>query len=310
MSRRKRNPGYDTSGMEILFDRSEGELDRDSVGGTITKTIRSGAMLEVECFPCSRRGKRSEAVAEVTRRVSTPAQARLNQKNTQKKVHRLLEANFSPKDIVGVLTWDYGQLEYARMNGGDIEKTAEKIGLPTDADEAKHQTKLFLQRVKRLFRRKGGDPTEFKWLYVVEMGKEPRDEDPHPIRKFHVHLAFSGQGLDRDLVEALWPFGHGNMDRVQVYSGGLARIANYITKQRHTWRRWAHSQNLKNPRITRSRYKVSPGKLSRLAVNVRVNANEIFEKLYPGYVLDEWPTVSYSDFVAGAYIYARLRRRD
>ena len=37
---------------------------------------------------------------------------------------------------------------------------------------------------------------------------------------------------------------------------------------------------------------------------------EIFEALYPGYKCVEPPRVHFSDFVDGAYIFARLRRFD
>jgi hypothetical protein len=39
------------------------------------------------------------------------------------------------------------------------------------------------------------------------------------------------------------------------------------------------------------------------------DGKDILEKLYPEYRLEEVPVVKYSDFVAGAYIYARMRRR-
>ena len=45
-----------------------------------------------------------------------------------------------------------------------------------------------------------------------------------------------------------------------------------------------------------------------IAADVQANAREILEAIYPGYRLEN-AEVKYSDFVAGAYIYARLRRR-
>ena len=53
--------------------------------------------------------------------------------------------------------------------------------------------------------------------------------------------------------------------------------------------------------------KISRRRAAQIAADVQANAREIFEKIYPGYTLQE-AEVKYSDFVAGAYIYARMRR--
>jgi hypothetical protein len=47
-----------------------------------------------------------------------------------------------------------------------------------------------------------------------------------------------------------------------------------------------------------------------IASDVRMEGRAILEKLYPGYRIMELPRVSYSDFMPGAFIYARMRRRD
>ena len=47
-----------------------------------------------------------------------------------------------------------------------------------------------------------------------------------------------------------------------------------------------------------------------MAAEARYAAAEIFEKVYPGYRLVEEPEVRVSDYVPGAFIYARMRRRD
>ena len=71
----------------------------------------------------------------------------------------------------------------------------------------------------------------------------------------------------------------------------------------------SHSRNLKivQPRI--SDRKVSRRRLSKLAANVMSDGRDILEEIYKGYQLAE-VRVTYSDFVAGAYVYARMRRRD
>ena len=62
------------------------------------------------------------------------------------------------------------------------------------------------------------------------------------------------------------------------------------------------------PRV--SDRKVSRRRLALLAEDIMRDGRAILEKLYPGYRVAEPPIVRFSDFVAGAYIYARMRRRD
>ena len=61
--------------------------------------------------------------------------------------------------------------------------------------------------------------------------------------------------------------------------------------------------------MTVSDRKVSRRRASMVARDVEWNGKEIFEAIYPGYRLMDPPAVRYSDYVAGAYIYARMRRR-
>ena len=72
-------------------------------------------------------------------------------------------------------------------------------------------------------------------------------------------------------------------------------------------RRWEHSRNLKKPDERVSDRKIPRRRAALVARDVQANGREIFEKLYPGYRLEE-ARVRYSDFAAGAYIYARMRR--
>ena len=94
------------------------------------------------------------------------------------------------------------------------------------------------------------------------------------------------------------------------FSGdGAARLARYLNKQKQSGRWWSHSRNLKQPPKTVSERKVSRRRLSMIAADVYHDGRGILEALYPGYRLMEC-IVHYSDYVSGAYIYARMRRRD
>ena len=57
-------------------------------------------------------------------------------------------------------------------------------------------------------------------------------------------------------------------------------------------------------------HKISRRKVERLAAEARYAAAEIFEKANAGFRLVEEPEIKLSDYVPGAYIYARMRRKE
>ena len=113
----------DTSAADCLtlFDTSvEGRLTEGWASGTLqqrTKTIKAGPMVYVECFPVweakTARAAQSEAKKERHRR----AQEKLNEKNAQKRLVRLINENFGAGDLI--LT-----LEYAKDRGPADEAQA------------------------------------------------------------------------------------------------------------------------------------------------------------------------------------------
>ena len=292
---------------EILYDQKDGEYSPAEVGGIRTKTIRAGKALEVECYPLIKANL--EADRERRKRKSSKAQEHLNLMNARKKVRRMLETNFTEKDISMTLTFDYGFIDRGNENMREMAEAFEKMDVPTDDQQARKYIKNFLARVRRMMKRMGHDPKELKYLYVIESTAEPRDEDINALpMRYHYHLVISAPGLSRDNLESCWPHGYANADRLQMRDG-LEALANYITKQRRFFRRWAHSKNLKQPDIRVSDRKVSRRRAAMVAADVQAYGREIFEKLYPGYVCTNDPVVRYSDFVAGAYIYARMLKR-
>lgn len=297
----------DAQRYEILYDLKDGEYNPSEVGGIRTKTIRAGQALEVECFPLIRANL--EADRERRRRASTKYQENLNLKNARKKVRRLLETNFTENDISLTLTFDYGFIDRGQANMGDVLKSFEEMDVPIDDQEARKYIKNYLARVRRMIKRRGGDPKTMKYLYVIESTAEPRDEDINALpMRYHYHMVISAPELNRDDLEGCWPYGYANADRLQMRDG-LEALANYITKQRRFFRRFAHSKNLKQPDIRVSDRKISRRRAAMVAMDVQAYGREIFEKLYPGYVCVNDPQVRFSDFVAGAYIYARMLKR-
>ena len=75
------------------------------MGGIRTRTIRAGDALEVECFPITKVGERARRECRLRR--SRPGQEALNRRNAEKRIRRLIDANFTSQDYVVTLTWDY-----------------------------------------------------------------------------------------------------------------------------------------------------------------------------------------------------------
>lgn len=300
------------SKYEILYDLKDGECNETEVGAVRTSTARAGDTLEVEAYPLIRLG--AAAKEEARRRKSSPAQNELNRQHAMKRIRLLLENNFGAGDLILHPTFDYGFAEdYGMQNIKDARREWEKRGLPADEDEARNRMRAFIRRVKRCVKKCGKNPQELKYLYVMEKTKGARDEDINALpAHFHFHLAISGMGcLTVELLNELWGHGYTRAEPVNMRYNGLKGFATYIAKRITRLGRkirWAKSRNLEEPLIKRSDRKISRRKLMRIARDVETDGKAILEKLYPGYRLEEPVRVRYSDFVAGAYIYARMRR--
>lgn len=294
---------------ELLFDLPAGEYDGRGLDGVRTLTWRAGNLLEVACFPITKLS--GEVRREAKRRHTTAAMAKINARNTERHIMRLIEENF-PEGTVVTGTYAYpANGDYAMCDLKALAADYEDRRLPWEMERVRMDVRNWLSKLRRRVKKVGGDPgRDFKWLVRIEEGKEP--PVPGLPAKFHFHAVVDGPGLDGETVKMLWEEKHGraHVDPLRLEDDGAARLARYFSKQKSGGRWWSHSRNLKIIRPTVSDRKVSRRRLALLAADVRRNAPEIFGKLYPGYRLAEEPTVSYSDFVSGAYIYARMRRRD
>lgn len=307
----------DARDYEILYDLPAGAYDRQAVGGIRTRTTRAGDALVVECYPITR--IEAPARAEKQRRRSTAAQIRLNQRRSEQRVRMLIEANFTGADWVVTLTWDYGFLRDAdRMSREELLRNWQELQIPEEEADARRAFGNWIKRVKYHMARDGQDPAELKYLYVLESTHEPRDTDPRPLPPhFHVHAVVHAPGLPREALKSLWPHGFVRADELSLRDEGAARLARYLTKREGKTgrprpgrlRRWAGSRNLKEPAVTVSDRTLSRRRAAAVAADVMQYGREIFERLYPEYRCVELPVVRFSDFVAGAYIYAAMRRR-
>lgn len=296
------------SDYEYFFTAKQGEFDARTVRCMRTKIIRAGDSLEIECYPILKLNRQQQRTAK---RAKTRAQQHIiNRRNRRKRVRRLIEANFTGgADYVLHGTYDYGVYERGFTDIDALDKRYERLGLPWDYGDALRDVQNYLRRVKGRQRRR--DRAEaVKYVYAIETIK-PLAEGLPP--RFHFHMVLHAPALTRDELEELWLQAEGkgycNADRLNLTRDGAQAIANYITKQ--IGARVNTSKNLKQPRVWIADKKLSPAKAARIARDVLLDGKRILERLYPGYVCTQpgGPEVFFSDFLPGAYIYARLRRQ-
>lgn len=254
------------------------ELERRRGGYYRTRSIRSGRLLEVEAYPILPR--MTEAAV---RRIRTSAEAvrRYNAKRAERRITRLIEANFGEGDYF-------------------FTGTVTDRPLPT-LDGMQARIKNFLRRVNYERRRRGIGNA--RYVYVVEGYEEGSRQT-----RLHVHMVIDG-GLDRQTLKRIWGAGRARVDELDPRGyGGLTALARYMAKDPRGRRRWAASLGLRQPVETVADRKIGDRAAWRIAESP-AGAAAALERLYPGYEHVE-TEVRGNPYVPGAYIYAVLRRRE
>lgn len=292
----------DTSAKDcmVLFDTSvEGRLAAGWEAGVVhqrTKTTKAGPMVYVECFPVWDTQHAAAAKSEAKREAHKRAQEKLNAKNARKKLIRKVNANFGAGDLI--ITCEYAQGKQ-----------------PGDDAQAGRDVRNFLRRVKTMRARRG--LPELKYIYITE-----RTESARYGVRWHHHVILSGDGVTREEAEECWTRRHGglcNTRRAQPQEKHLSGFACYLTMDKRERegrtpqhkamaRRWNCSKNLAEPVETIADKKISIRKAGRIATAAVEQAREIFARLYPECELLE-VEAKQSQWAAGVYIYAELRRR-
>ncbi|MBP3617908.1 MAG: hypothetical protein J6J38_07715 [Lachnospiraceae bacterium] len=132
----------------------------------------------------------------------TPEQIRKqNQRNREKKMRRLIKANFSEGDIWATLKYPAGTRK--------------------ETDEVKKDIRKFLEKVRKLYKDSG---TELKFILRMEIGARGG---------IHIHILMNRM-KDVDLkIQKAWKQGRVNFSN--VYSaGGYQALAEYIVKEPDT----------------------------------------------------------------------------
>lgn len=277
---------YVAQEYEALFTDSQGDHGRvrEDVGAYRVRTVRAGETVEVEAYPIwSTRVQAGRARAYVQKHREQVR--RVHQRNRQKHLRRLINANFGAGDILLTLTYDAGMQ-------------------PGDAGQAKRDVCNYLRRMRTLRARLG--LPELKYVYTTEVTHGERGT------RYHHHLIVNG-GIPREAAEGLWRAGNVNSRAARPDGYGLSAWAHYMSKSREVQEKagahgFACSRNLKKPVITHADRKLSVKGVQRLAEDMRQQGARILEGAYPGYRLVE-VQVRYSAFVTGAYIEARMAKK-
>lgn len=266
----------------------------NSLMGYRKKTIRSGNMLEIENYPIYKKPiKRGEGKNETTK-----AKEKLNHDHRIKHVTRLMHCNFNDTGI-------WITLGYSDDN------------LPKSEKEAKRNIENYVKRLRTYIKTNNKNPEndpmeDLKYIYVTEVSETGR---------VHHHMVLNFP--DRDIAEQKWTKGgYPQARRLSPDKDfGLTGLAIYITKQSKkqsenenkkdqiefkSQKTYGYSQNLEKPKIAISDTAITISKSKKIARSKELAMNT-FKKMHPKHELLNID-VKFSEFLAGAYIYVRMRK--
>lgn len=283
MRRKKRYKDYDYTKIysKALKEEKREELIEDlRMNNNYVywrKTITSGKMVEFEIYPmwkCKHDIPRSKDRTE-----SKKSQKNLNDKNSKKKVVRLINTNFERGDLYITVTYEDGYLPDKKTARKDIQN--------------------YIRRLKHYRKKNGLD--ELKYIYSI--GYEENPENSNKVR-IHHHLIINK--MNRDVAEDLWGKGTANADRLQTKDFDFTGVAKYIADQGPE--RWSASRNLKKPIMTMNRTGLTRTKAINL-ISEPVLFKEIFEKEFPNCIYKDYQAY-YSEENPGVYLHVRMRKKE
>ena len=233
-----------------------------------------GEYMDADIYPVFQkpgaRRKRCKPTSEI--------QAKLNQRNAEKKLTRLVHNNFTENDIALHLTY---------RNGEEPENEADALRVLGN----------FIKRLKRRYKKAG---KELKYISCTEYGKK--------TGRVHHHLIING-GYDRDEIEKLWGRGYANSKRLQFEEDGVTGLAHYIAKDKHFFKRWNQSRNLDIPEAAQYDGQLNMDDIAEIkeAIDSK-SAYQYFEERYPDFELVE-AVYTQNNINRGIYIHFEMRRR-
>lgn len=251
------------------YDQPEARHEK-RVAGYRVKEVYYGDRVDIEIYPYWQRKPRCKAKKLKESRRASKNQ---NAKDSRKMFVRLVENNFGAGDLHVTLTYE----------GKNPEETA-----------ARRDTQNMIRRWQAARRRKG--MRNGKYMYVIEAGE----------KRTHIHIILES-GLSRDEVESMWKNGYCNADRVRAIDGSIRSLAEYLAKDPKGKKRWGASRGLKKPQVKIYDRKVTRKRAREMAADEEGFADAL-KKLYPEYRAITINPPKYSEYVAGVYLCAEMRR--
>lgn len=264
------------------------------------KSYKCGEFLEVDIYPTFEVTPRRR---KARYKATTAMQERLNQKNAERELIRILNTNFSEGDLSVTLTYR-----------DDV--------LPECEEAAMRDVKNFLRRVKRVRAKRG--LSEMRYVIIPGDGR------------YHFHVAMSGGLSDLELAR-IWGLGRVNTISFQLDEHGLEGHACYVARQyiedqyggadllsaltvdeetgevvdkkrKKGQRRYICSKNIERPTVERRDGRISARRVEELATYDN-GAAAVFEKLYPGYTFAGCIPY-YNDENGGYYLQIKMYKKD
>ena len=294
-----KNKVFDNYDYESCYDKRFDELTGEFLNSVVkppsgiaytTATIKAGNQLEVEIYPSFKKD-----IPEMIRRYkqkkrsgTSENQKNVNDRNSKKKLIRLIHENFYTGDYWCTLTF--------KDEPEDLE-TAEKL------------SKNFFRRINRARKKKGLENA--KYVYVIEEGT-------YGTERFHLHMIMDN-GLSKEEVEQKWGLGLVTIRTLNYYKEeNFIGVCKYMMKDEETYkrtafrlkgkRRWGSSKgNLVLPKPSKNRTKMSKKKVMNMVLH-QDGIGEKLERDYPNYQFKE-VEIRYNDWNGLFYIYARLQDR-
>lgn len=246
-----------------------------------TKEIRSGDQLELEIYPEYTRQQAGRIPTEAMRQRNRKARQNLNEKNSRKMCERVINANFTDRDIWATFTYDQDHV-------------------PGSFEEATRNMQNYIRRLNA-FRKKKGLPSA-RYVYTTELSDKGR---------YHHHIVLDGD-ISMDDVERIWTKGHRNqVRRLRKDDDGLTGMAMYITKEKKGkgQKKWTSSRGLKKPEEKKNHYKFTKKDVQMAAVYAD-SLREKMDRWYgpEGYAFSN-VRVTHNKVNGGIYVHARMHLR-
>lgn len=261
------------------------------------RKIKSGPLLEADFYPIWENGSQIPARPPKSK-PSTKEQAAYNKRQAEKKLIRLVNANFGTDDYFLHPTYSPSNapqsekqakkdmVNYIRRiktrRNSEVKKTEKEIRSLKDALRKLSNNEYLEVSLESLKKKLKKLSEPLKYIYVIET-QIYKSGLYAGLVNYHFHLFITG-GLSNREMERMWHDGiRTNCNNFQPDKFGPEAAAKYISKDPKGTKRFVCSRNLRQPQIS----KPKDGKISRRGVEKiakeRANDKEYWEKRYKGY---------------------------